>query len=45
MYIYTYLPVVSVVVVVTAGIQGKAAVDLGEDSLAVGTLPSSGDAD
>ena len=34
-----YLQVVSVVEVVTADIQGRAAVDLGEDSLTVGMLP------
>ena len=42
---HMYLPLVSVVEVVTAGIQGKEAVDLGEDSLAVGMPPSLADAD
>ena len=40
-----YLPVVSVVEVVTADIQGRAAVDLGEDSLEVEMPPSLEDAD
>ena len=42
---FMYLPVVSVVEVVTADIQGKEAVDLGENNLAVGMPPSLEDAD